>query len=852
MDEARRNQLDVLEDIDENTEGNQQALGAPSDTAATSDTGNFTLTALMKRLLSKIPVLGQKTAAGSQSVVLASDTIPLVAPSNVNRKFREAFEDYTPNGALWTEVKGNGDIIVLDGNAVASSYLVISKDPLSQNTLSSIESVDTYDMPLEFFAGLSLSQRTLGQEFAVELVSTDAPTAMYADIAISNISQATTTLTINTTAAHGLVPGKRIGISGSPDARLNYPSLVVASVPSTTQLTCTAGPGGTIPSLTVGPINGGVIYGRASMGGNQDGSSMIFENSSATNASVFVRSNSGDVFPSGAYAGNHSSTILTSASAQAINSAYTYAFLPTTEYRLSFQGDKIQWTNVAVDSTSISSAIATRTQVVPNPSKKYKIRFRAINNKSYTVPSAKIVSISKSGTTTATITTDQAHGLVVGDPYLAYGVRDQTNFPNGSSLAVASVISPTQFTAVWGGAVTATSYGGFVAKILGQNSTIGAYGQVLSNATLTTDASGKRVLTVTGNTTWSSVAVGDYVNIHGARVDGTGADLGIDGAWKLRNIVSATVLEFEALPGWTPPANFASTNCGGGMIRRTDLRISYVRLFDFERNRVEFSTRPNNDSGSALAVAVTNGLAATVAQGTSASSGSGWVFKPDNGTVADVASASVTSTATATPSTNPAVAGGYASFQINVSAVSGSGAYMDLSVEESDDGGTNWMKVYDFPRITASGFLRSPPIMLTGNRLRYVQTVGGTSPSITRTISRVTEFNVTLPIIRLLRDRALAVNTLNSATAALRLMGANNAQLVMNMGAATTAPTIKVQGSEDGTNWYDIPGATLVATANSVTQMMINNVMAEYIRAVVSSAGSAATMNELILKAMYY
>lgn len=80
MDEARRNQLDVLEDIDENTEGSvaaeqaaATALGAPTDASATTDTGTFSLVALTKRLLTKLPGLGQKNAAGSVSVVLSSD-----------------------------------------------------------------------------------------------------------------------------------------------------------------------------------------------------------------------------------------------------------------------------------------------------------------------------------------------------------------------------------------------------------------------------------------------------------------------------------------------------------------------------------------------------------------------------------------------------------------------------------------------------------------------------------------------------------------------------------------------------------------------------------------------------------
>lgn len=49
------------------------SLGAKADTAASSDGGTFSLIALIKRLLGKIPALGQATKAGSLPVTLASD-----------------------------------------------------------------------------------------------------------------------------------------------------------------------------------------------------------------------------------------------------------------------------------------------------------------------------------------------------------------------------------------------------------------------------------------------------------------------------------------------------------------------------------------------------------------------------------------------------------------------------------------------------------------------------------------------------------------------------------------------------------------------------------------------------------
>ena len=135
-----------------------------------------------------------------------------VAAQNITTKFREAFEMYP--SARWTETLGSGDLIFIDGNAAAASYLTISKSPLNSGTESSVESSLTFDLPIELAFGASLSQRTLGQEFSVELVDTGTPLAEVTDLAISSITQATTVLTVDTTLAHNLSVGKSIGIRG--------------------------------------------------------------------------------------------------------------------------------------------------------------------------------------------------------------------------------------------------------------------------------------------------------------------------------------------------------------------------------------------------------------------------------------------------------------------------------------------------------------------------------------------------------------------------------------------------------------------------------------------------------------
>jgi hypothetical protein len=173
-----------------------------------------------------------------------------VNPANVKAKFHDPFETFNTS-SKWNYVQsGSGDFIIPEGNAVGSSYLVISKSPLITGSVSIIESQQTFKLPVELIAGLHMSQRTFGQEFSLEVVSTDDPLPPAPDILIATASQAATVLTITTSTEHGLVPGKRIGLQNCASSSLNYPSLVVATIPTSNSLTITAGPGGTIPSIT--------------------------------------------------------------------------------------------------------------------------------------------------------------------------------------------------------------------------------------------------------------------------------------------------------------------------------------------------------------------------------------------------------------------------------------------------------------------------------------------------------------------------------------------------------------------------------------------------------------------------
>jgi hypothetical protein len=184
---------------------------------------------------------------------------------------------------------------------------------------------------------------------------------------------------------------------------------------------------------------------------------------------------------------------------------------------------------------------------------------------------------------------------------------------------------------------------------------------------------------------------------------------------------------------------------------------------------------------------------------------------------------------------------------IPVTAISGTSPTLDVSIEESDDGGTNWFKVYDFPRITAIGVYRSPRLAQNGNRRRYVQTVGGASPNFTRAILALLSSAGAAQIAQLV-DRTLAPNTLNSVTPVLNVANCNNLQLVVSTGALTAANQLQIEGSDDnGLSWYAI-GAPLAAVASSTVRLTVNGVNTPLARVRNSTAGTGVTSNYVALR----
>lgn len=193
------------------------------------------------------------------------------------------------------------------------------------------------------------------------------------------------------------------------------------------------------------------------------------------------------------------------------------------------------------------------------------------------------------------------------------------------------------------------------------------------------------------------------------------------------------------------------------------------------------------------------------------------------GTVSDVASAAITTTTT-TATLTPTFG---SSYQVNipVTAVSGTTPTMVVQVNESMDSGTNWQAVYTFPTITATGSYNSPVLPLRGNRIQYVQTITGTTPSFTRAINRLQSSQSTFKAPGGTNFTDRSGTTSGSANTSTLVAAANPFRkyfIIQNL-SATTAIYINFTSAANTTSsLYIAPLGSYVMESDTITTESIN------------------------------
>ena len=747
-----------------------------------------------------------------------------VAVWNSLDKFRDGFAlgfDSTIWDESWSN-QGTG-FRTTGGNAVGASYLLVSACPFTPNMEYTLTSKSFYKMPIRFGYGFSMSQRILGQEVEVSLVGCDSSgtiekNSTFSPLTISGtVTIATNVATVVFATPHWLKGGDRVCLVGNAENRLNVWPVIVTIVNSLTiTVPCTLADG----TYTAG---GQVVWADA-FAYVKNAVGLLHENTTVTNASFNTRRNGTKTFST-------NTTIATTTALQANTSPYTEWFRSAQDTDIISTMEHVKFTSRPASALTIPSGGLKYTESLPDEDKYYKICVRIKNLPNLSTPIAEIATIAKTGTTTATVTTVAPHWLAVGTYFWqTYWVRDITNFPNQTVTTSFTVTGTNTYTTIIGTATTTNSTGWVL--VLNQWSTLFPW---VLNFSIQSIQRTNNILSIGLNTTATTLLPGEWIHIYG--LDGSGSPY--DWAYKVLRLTT-TFVEVESIG-----TDFGLINCGGAIFKRTDVRLHYLRLLDYTRLLMEISNnRGQLDAGEALPVSIPGGAGVSISSGTITTVSSSQSAFPQS--IADVASAAITTTTT-TAAITPTFGTAY-TVSIPVTAVSGTNPTLDIWIEESDDGGTNWVRIYDFPRITATGMYRSPPINLRWNRVRYVQTLTGTTPSFTRAVNRLQSSAPGLHIRRFL-DRTIVPNTLNSTTGTYNIEGCSNINIYALCSAQTTPATLTLQFSDDWTNWH-----TSTNTLNTVVwfaQTKVQNEQWKFCRLIVSSAGTGITLTEIWIKVVW-
>jgi hypothetical protein len=544
-------------------------------------------------------------------------------------------------GSYNVSIQG-GDFAVQRTTNNGQLLVELSADPLAEDTLSYLSYNGTVRPPFNLDVPFSISQRSRGQLFelsAVQLLSD--PTTMFTvspAIAMTSISQSATTITIVLATPTNMQVGEWFNTYGVDDSRLNICNAVVASI-SADKLTITCGYTGDVAntSVTITAItNLGYFKPQDKPSSILNGASYIFSGTTTNNAAMLIQSSGSNVRTSATNSASHL-VVTASAVPSFVNSGNgQFEIKPSSSFEIEVDKTSVGFLDYSMDSTSAQSTIRLLQETgVPEYYAGYTPLLRALTPKSISRPIAKIISAVKTGTTTATITTDVPHGLTAGKSIVdIIGCRDQTNFASAGGIGVITVISPTVFTGTIGTAVTATTYGGQVAILNMNVQVIGRSNQAVQS--LSIDANG--IMSVVGSATWSGITVGEYVNLYGVRDNTTGADLGFDGAYVLIDL-NGTTIKLKAVlnPDGTNTKNglgvnvtpampvTSSVNCGGSVIMRTTGRIHDLRLEERSYDAVKIWGQGESRTDLALPVTIQNAPQVTASL-------NGTTVAPSNGT----------------------------------------------------------------------------------------------------------------------------------------------------------------------------------------------------------------------------
>lgn len=832
---------------------------------------------------------------------------------NVREKWKVGFSNLTQLTDNFTEVsKAATDLVFADGNVAGSSYVDICKSATTPNTETIYLSKKAFRVPYVAELGIGFSQRFSGQDFFAEWVAVNADEDgnVASVISTNSTPPATNTISANITVATNvwtvtltnsvwsyLRPGDWVYIAGCADSRLNVGKLLVTAIGSSANNVITLS--STLADGTYTGYTGGYLGFVCPCGFADYVHSTNFYGTSNSNADTISRNGVADSTGNN----NRARVVIWNPGNTQFDSAvpneggfnyatqqYTRPFRAKGCLRVEHVTGSLTWITKDQDSTTNVRSSSYRESEVPAQDQWYALRLRAINlpNMSTLVgTNGAITAISKSGSTTWTVTCP-GHGLTTNDRVRIYGVRDQTNFANiATDTAVNSVIDANQFTII-STTGTATSYGGWVMRIQG-----GAVPTVSAIAVQSYNKSfdGLR-LVLTGNATWVGT-YGNIVDLQGL-VNSSNAHVPtLCGRYRIARI-STTTLELDPMDGQETAiaAISGSVNAGGTFVQCTSMRIHYARVIDYFRMLVDTANAANIGARS-IPVYINGGALNTQAINVSQLNGTTVASGIANGSTNTVLPISVATAISNTDQSATAYAGAgrvngtvvassrgggcVISAEVNVSALTLGTATAVIPILQESRGGTNFTDIWTGDPMTTTGIQQVPAIPVAGRRRWCMHSIGGTSTTVTVTITAQElpdgyvkqayyrdSYHATNALATVINNATQTASTFGAATALTATTQATpwcvveacsriTAQLTLAGGpTVTTQPVISLEVSNDLSNGFVQATAQMTAAGNGTYSCSITGQSWKYARLRVTTAAAYSSGAYTITTAAIY
>lgn len=215
--------------------------------------------------------------------------------------------------------------------------------------------------------------------------------------------------------------------------------------------------------------------------------------------------------------------------------------------------------------------------------------------------------------------------------------------------------------------------------------------------------------------------------------------------------------------------------------------------------------------------------------------------------VATVNRVDVSSTVTSTGNSGTLDSAGFMALsnRIAVIAISGSGAYIQIHLQQSDDG-TNWDTKFDSLRLTATGSQIWSAIRISHRYYRYSWDVAGSTPSITFAITTTLKSMQSNPRYRRALYADLDLTTIGNISTVFSANDCKNIAVSFERAAdGGTNGNVQIYASIDGTNYFS-QTANIAANVNtSNSSSLANQAWLFYVLRVVTATNAGTRVLDI-------